>query len=147
MLPRTQETPPAMRTDGATEGYFGGELRQFALPVFGEMRQLQDKHDLGPAAFEVLFRSQAWRVEHVADVIRFGLIGGGMGEAEADKLVKSTIAAGRLLKYVPLAHQIIIAALGPLDPETEEKKAEAPPPQEAEGRSSSATKDSSPTKT
>lgn len=143
MLPGTHEQPPAMRTDGVTEDYFGGERRKFALPVFGEMRLLQDKHDLGPAAFEVLFRSQAWRVEHVADVIRFGLIGGGMGEADADKLVKSTIAAGRLLKYVPLAHQIIMAALGPLDPETEQKKEEAPPPQEAAGRSNSEKKASS----
>lgn len=125
-----------MRSDGIVTDYFGGELRRFALPVFGEMRLLQDKHDLGPAAFEMLFRSQAWKVEHVADVIRFGLIGGGMEERDAAKIVDSTIAAGRLLKYLPLAHAIILAALGPADPETAPKKEEAPP--EADGRSKSA---------
>ena len=61
-------------------------------------------------------------MEHVSDVIKFGLIGGGMAEAEADRLVKTTIEAGRLLRYVQLAHAIIIATLGPLDPETDEKK-------------------------
>lgn len=133
-----------MRSDGIVTDYFGGELRRFALPVFGELRQLQDTHDLGPAGFEVLLRSQAWRVEHVADVIKFGLIGGGMAEREADKLVKSTIEAGRLLRYVPLAHVIILAALGPLDPETESKKPPAPQA-EADGRSQSDPADISPT--
>lgn len=140
MAPGTQID--GMRSDGTLTDYFGGELRRFALPVFGELRQLQDKHDLGPAGFEVLFRSQAWRAEHVADVIKFGLIGGGMAEAEADKLVKSTIAAGRLLRYVPLAHMIILTALGPMDPETEPKKPEAPET-ETDGRTRSDPADNS----
>lgn len=89
----------------------------------------------------MLFRSQAWRAEHVADVIKFGLIGGGMAEAEADKLVKSTIAAGRLLRYVPLAHMIILTALGPMDPETEPKP-EAPET-ETDGRTRSDPADNS----
>lgn len=118
-----------MRTDGVHTGYFAGELRRFALPVFGELRLLQDKHDLGPMAFEAIFRGGAWRAEHLADVIRFGLIGGGMTEAEADKLVTSTIQAGYLLRYVPLAHEIILAALGPNTPEEAPKKPPAAPPE------------------
>lgn len=136
-----------MRSDAVLTDYFGGEERRFALPVFGELRQLQDKHDLGPAAFELMFRSQAWKVEHLADVIKFGLIGGGMAEGEADRLVKSTIEAGRLLRYVPLAHTIILAALGPIDPETPEKKPIAPPPAEADGRMQSDLADNSHTET
>lgn len=124
----TEGTHDATRTDGVLTDYFSGELRRFALPVFGEMRLLQDKHDLGPMGFETVLRAGAWKVDQVADVIRFGLIGGGMDEAEADKLVKSTISAGRLLKYVPLAHAIILAALGPGDPETEPKKPPAARP-------------------
>lgn len=114
------------RSDGVLTDHFAGELRRFCLPIFGEFRILQDKHDLGPQGFELVLRSGAWRVEQVSDVIKFGLIGGGMAEAEADRLVSTTIAAGRLLRYVPLAHAIIIATLGPLDPEPDEKKLEAP---------------------
>ena len=122
----TEGTQEGMRTDGVVSDYFAGERRTFALPVFGEMRLLQDKHDLGPMAFEHLLRGGGWRVEHVSDVIRFGLIGGGMGEAEADRLVTSTIAAGRLLRYVPLAHAIILCALGPMEPEQPPDAADAP---------------------
>lgn len=115
-------TPETTRTDGVLTEYFAGELRRFALPIFGEFRLLQDKHDLGPMGFEHVLRAGAWKVEHVSDVIKFGLIGGGMEEAEAARLVESTIAAGRLLKYVPVAHAIILAALGPMEPETAPKK-------------------------
>lgn len=125
---RTQETP---RTDGLLVDYFAGELRRFALPAFGELRLLQDKHDLGPMAFEHHLRTGAWKVEQLADVIRFGLIGGGTSEADADRLVKSTIAAGYLLRYAPLAHAIILAALGPLEPETGPKKPPAAPPEKS----------------
>lgn len=128
MADRTQET---MRTDGVLLEYFAGELRRFALPCFGELRLLQDKHDLGPMGFEHVLRSGAWKVEHVADVIRFGLIGGGASEAEADRLVTSTIAAGYLLRYAPLAHAIILTALGPLEPETAPKKPPAAPPEKS----------------
>lgn len=117
---RTPDNRP--RSDGVFTEYFAGELRRFCLPIFGEFRILQDKHDLGPQGFELVLRSGAWRVEHVSDVIKFALIGGGMAEAEADKLVKTTIEAGRLLRYVPIAHSIIIATLGPLEPEGDEKK-------------------------
>ena len=132
MAEGTQETT---RTDGVLTDYFGGELRRFALPIFGEMRLLQDKHDLGPMGFEHVLRAGAWKVEHLADVIRFGLIGGGMNEAEADKLLTSTIRAGRLLAYAPLAHAIILAALGPLDPEAAPKKPPAAPPEKSEDES------------
>lgn len=115
-------TQPITRTDGVMTDYFAGELRRFALPIFGEFRLLQDRHDLGPMGFEHVLRAGAWKVEHVSDVIKFGLIGGGMDEAEAARLVETTIQAGRLLKYVPLAHAIVLVALGPMDPETAPKK-------------------------
>lgn len=116
-----------MRSDGTLDDYFGGERRRFALPVFGELRLLQDKYDIGPAGFEILLRQQAWKAEHVADIIKFGLIGGGMAEAKADDLVKTLIRPGRLLRYVQLAHDIILVTLGPLDKEAPEKKPESLP--------------------
>jgi hypothetical protein len=43
--------------------------------------------------------------------------------------VTSTIQAGYLLRYVPLAHEIILAALGPNTPEEAPKKPPAAPPE------------------
>ena len=116
-------------TDGVHFGYFAGERRRFCLPLFGMLRMLQDKYDIGPLGFEAMFRGGHWKAEHLADTIKFALIGGGMNEAEADKLVTSTISAGRLLQYAELAHAIIITTLGPVTPETEgdiKKNDEAP---------------------
>lgn len=118
----TEQGTQAPRTDGIHEAYFAGERRRFALPLFGELRALQDKHDIGPAGFEMIFRGGAWRAEHVTDTIRLALIGAGMGDQEAGKLVEAYVTEGRLLKYVPLAHDIILATLGPADPEETEKK-------------------------
>lgn len=121
----TDQGTQSTRTDGVHEAYFAGERRRFALPLFGELRALQDKHDIGPAGFEMIFRGGAWRAEHVADTIRLALIGAGMDDQEAAKLVEAYVTEGRLLKYVPLAHDIILATLGPADPEETEKKPDA----------------------
>lgn len=112
-------------TDGTCRGYFAGESRVFRLPVFGELRLLQDRHDIGPAGFELLFRVAQWKTAHLVDVIKYGLIGGGMPEAEADRLVRATIEAGRILRYVELAHTIILATLGPLESEEDLAKKKA----------------------
>lgn len=136
-----------LRSDGVLEEYFAGERRRFRLPVFGELRTLQDKHDIGPAGFEMVFRTNTWRAEHVIDTIRLGLIGAGMPDGDADKLVTSTITEGRLLKHAPLAHMIIIATLGPLTEEPAEKKPEAAESESTAANSESDHADNSPIST
>lgn len=118
-------------TTGVHYDYFAGERRRFFLPIFGELRQLQEKHDIGPMIFERAFRENFWKVEYIVDVIKYGLIGGGMKEAEADKLVIDTIEAGRILRYVGLAHNIMIVTLGPLEDE-EDDAGKKPAPQDEE---------------
>lgn len=113
-------------TTGVHDAFFAGERRRFFLPVFGELRLLQNKHDIGPLMFERAFRENLWKAEHVIDVIKYALIGGGMAEAEADKLVTDAITPGRLLRYVSLAHEIIIVTLGPIDEEEDDGKKPAP---------------------
>jgi hypothetical protein len=114
-----------VRTDGVHTGYFAGERRQFALPLFGELRTLQDRHDMGPLGFVQLFQKGLWKSDHIVDVIKFGLIGAGTPEKDADELVREVIRSGRLLQYAGLAHEIMLVTLGPLEddePEPAKKK-------------------------
>lgn len=109
-------------TTGVHFDYFAGERRKFRLPAFGELRLLQDKHDIGPLGFEALFRQGLFKDYHVRDVIKYALIGGGMSESESDGLVSTQIVEGKILQHVFLAHMIILVTLGPENPE--EKKPE-----------------------
>ncbi len=118
------EARAAIRTDGVLEAIFAGERRRFKLPMFGELRLLQDKHDIGPVGFEVLFRGMSWKADHVFDVIKYALIGGGMPDADAQTLCEASITEGKLLQHAELAHNIILVTLGPLEPD-DEKKPEA----------------------
>lgn len=104
-------------TTGVHYAPFAGERRKFFLPVLGELRLLQEKLDLGPALIEQAFRKGFWKAEYISDTIKYALIGGGMLEAEADNLVNTTITSGKLLRHLPLAHDIIIETLGPIDGE------------------------------
>ena len=55
---------------------------------WGELEKLQEECDAGP--YEILHRlhAQTWRVRDISNVIRFGLIGGGLDPIKALKLVK-----------------------------------------------------------
>ena len=76
---------------------------------YGALRGLEDARDAG--AYYTLQRlmSGLFRLDDVTDVIKFGLIGGGMGEGDARRLV--TRVAGE----VPLYALALFAAsiLGP----------------------------------
>lgn len=93
---------------------FAGEERPFRLD-FGEWALLQAKHDVGPYVLRQLFAGMHVTPEQQKDVVKFGLIGGGMDEKDALKLVDATIKAGTLLTYVTLGHDIISAFIGPDD--------------------------------
>lgn len=60
---------------------------RFRLPI-GMLRELQEKTGAGP--YELLRRIQAgaWRVDDLREVIRCGLIGGGLAPGEALRLVR-----------------------------------------------------------
>lgn len=82
----------------------------FALPI-GQMVELQEACDAGPAWIKARLESETWKVQDVRDTIRLGLIGGGMIPANALKLVRRYVDGRPLLESVPVAHVIIGAAL------------------------------------
>lgn len=82
-----------------------------------EARIIEDKFDMGLLYMEALFRQQFCKIEHIECILKFGLIGGGMTEAEAHSIVQKAVKAGWILRYVDLCHQIIMAFLGEFEEE------------------------------
>ena len=87
-----------------------GETYRFHVRV-GELRELQDKCDAGPAVVYQRLVSGLWRLEDLRETIRLGLIGGGMAPTDAAKLVKNYVDARPLAESVPVATAILGALL------------------------------------
>ncbi|MBZ9943438.1 gene transfer agent family protein [Mesorhizobium sp. BR1-1-13] len=79
--------------------------------AWGQLSELQEKCDAGP--YVVLGRLQTgqWRVEDVSNVIRLGLIGGGLEPIKALKLVRTYVEDRPPMESVLYAHGILSAAL------------------------------------
>lgn len=116
-----------MSRSAAIDLDFGDGTYRFALR-WGELAELQEKTDAGP--YVVLHRLHAhqWRVEDISNVIRLGLIGGGMEPAAALKKVRTYVEARPPLESHPFALAILSAGLlgAPEEPVGEQ---EAPVPE------------------
>lgn len=79
--------------------------------AWGQLAELQEQTNAGPyVVFQRLHNGQ-WRVEDIANVVRLGLIGGGMTPAEALRLTRAYVEARPPLENVLLAQGILAAAL------------------------------------
>lgn len=76
-----------MSRDASLEADFGDGGHQFRLAI-GELREMEEKRDAGSPLILRRLLSGEWRVDDVREVIRLGLIGGGMPALEALKLVR-----------------------------------------------------------
>lgn len=110
-----------------------GEEYVFRL-AWGALIKLQESRKCGPfVVFERLHNGD-WMVEDIRDVIRFGLVGGGMDEVKARKLVREYVEDRPPLRtdldnpetsVLAIAVKVIDAGLlGPPDEEPLEKKVE-----------------------
>jgi Phage tail tube protein, GTA-gp10 len=107
----------------------GGEHR-FALPL-GALRAVQDLCDAGPMLIYRSLQSADWRVDWPIHVVRHALIGGGMGEAEARKLVAGLSETVPLLDFVrPAILALAGALIGVPDDPVGEVGDEGKPPRE-----------------
>lgn len=104
--------------------YFLGESTTFGLTI-SEAQILESKLDMGVGLIEMVFRANQQKIDQMREVLRFGLIGGGMEAKTADEKIQLAVQAGSILQHVDLCHRILIAFLGPLEPE-QPKKTEAP---------------------
>jgi hypothetical protein len=96
--------------DGRIELDFGDGRYPFRL-AWAQLISLQEKTDAGPFMLQQRLLKGDWRVQDIAETIRWGLIGGGMVPLEATKLVRLFVETRPLLESLPVAMGIIAAAL------------------------------------
>lgn len=107
-----------MSRGGEVRFDWAGEERTFRLAI-GELRLLQEATDAGP--MELLRRIQegSWRIDDLREVLRLGLIGGGLHpDKEVAPLIRLYIDKGldtaggyAPLDLVPPASAVLLAAL------------------------------------
>lgn len=78
---------------------------------YGAIRMLQESRDMGPLFLYGILQSGAWRAEDIREIIRCGLIGGGMLPAQAIKLVRLYVEERPLMENVGLATRVLGAGL------------------------------------
>lgn len=88
--------------------FFGDSEYAFALPT-PLIEQLERKAGHGIGAIFRRVQAQEFSVREVAEVIRFGLIGGGTDPVDANALVKTYVEQWPLADNVELAHNILFA--------------------------------------
>jgi hypothetical protein len=101
----------------AIEIVWPGGAHPFRLRL-GELRRLQDKTGAGPEELLNRVRLGRWKVDDLIEILRFGLIGGGMGESDAAPLVVKMMELHPLLEFKMPAELVLIYAL--LQPEDDE---------------------------
>lgn len=89
---------------------WAGEEREFRLAI-GQLRELQEKTGVGPLVTLRRLMDGTWHVDDVREAILLGLIGGGMNAAVAAKLVSRFVDPYPLAEAVPVARDIVMAAV------------------------------------
>jgi hypothetical protein len=79
--------------------------------AWAQLIELQEKTDCGPYVVLNRLYANQWRVEDISNVIRLGLIGGGMPPVEALKKVRAYVEDRPPLENVLYAQAILAAGL------------------------------------
>lgn len=92
----------------------GGE-HPFRLAL-AELEGMQQKTDCGPEFLLLKLRSGQWLATEVFEILRFGLIGGGMDQTDATTLVRNAFGRHPLIGFKVPALTVLMASLyGPAD--------------------------------
>lgn len=124
-----------MSRDASISLDFGDGEHRFRLAI-GQLRELQEKLAASPGA--VLKRLIAYEpmADDAREVLRIGLVGGGMPPADALSLVRRYVDARPLIEPLPIAVKVLQAALFGVPDEKPGKSSgdagpETPPPTES----------------
>jgi hypothetical protein len=116
-----------MSRDAKIELDWADDTYSFRLG-WGQLAELQEKTDAGPYVVLHRLHSHQWRIEDITNVIRLGLIGGGMKSEDALKKVRMHVEMRPPLENHQFALAILTAGLlgAPEEPVGEQ---EAPIPE------------------
>lgn len=89
---------------------FGDATYDFRL-AYGQLVMLQEARDTGPMVLFAQLQAGAWRVEDIREIIRCGLIGGGMAPSKAVKMVEMYVEGRPPMENYPLAVKILGAGI------------------------------------
>jgi hypothetical protein len=79
--------------------------------AYGQWLELQEALNCGPLELYVNLLQRKWRVQHLREIIRIGLIGGGTTPTDALRLVKRYVEDRPIIESVQLAIEIVAASL------------------------------------
>jgi len=105
-----------MSRDGAIDLDWADGTYRFRIGL-GQVRELQEKCDAGPATIFGRLADGSWRIDDFRETIRLGLIGGGLEPAKALVLVKRYVDDRAWLESVLPAEVILGAALSGVEDE------------------------------
>lgn len=117
-----------MSRDASIFAPFGDGEYKFRL-AWGELVKLQEALDVGPLFLFNRLGGVEWRVQDIAETLRWGLIGGGTKPADASKLIELYVKGMPPIDNLSLALRVLAASLNGAPDETQEMppgKADAP---------------------
>lgn len=79
--------------------------------AWGQLIELQEKTDCGPGFLLDKMWQNNWKVQHISEIIRLGLIGGGQTPADALKLTRNYVENRPPLENLSLAQAILAISL------------------------------------
>lgn len=94
--------------------------------AWGEIVHLQEELDAGPYVILRRLTTGEWRVQDIATVIRWGLIGGGLVPTEAAALVRRYVETRPPVENLIIAQAVLSAGCVGAPDEDASKKAAAP---------------------
>lgn len=114
-----------MSRDARIELDWADGTHSFRL-AWGQLIELQEQCGAGPYVVLQRLATGQWKMQDISQVIRLGLIGGGMEPAKALKLVRDYVESRPPLENVMLARGVLGTALhGAPDESPGEAKGEA----------------------
>lgn len=96
--------------DGRIEFDWADGTYSFRL-AWGQLSELQEKCDAGPYVVLNRLHSGSWRIEDITNIIRLGLIGGGLQPSAALKVVRAYVEDRPPMENLIPAQVILSASL------------------------------------
>lgn len=113
-----------MSRDGSCELVFNGQRTFFKL-AWRELMKIQEACDAGPYVVLDRLVTGRWQLQDISEVIKWGLIGGGMNQAQALTLIETEVEGRRPLDSLVIAQHVLGAGLVGTPEEDPGKKSEA----------------------